>query len=54
MSRLFVYRITWAAHRGPCVRTFTSVQAFDGYIGQLRKAGSLVSFIDPFTAQAAL
>ena len=35
-------------------KLFTSVQAFDGYVQHLRRAGYLVTFSNPFRATVAL
>ena len=48
---------TWSVHclpgmlpNGQTVKTFTSLSAFDGYVGQLRALGLSVSFDNPVTA----
>lgn len=33
--------------RGGAVRSFRSVEAFDGYVGQLRRMGNLITFTAP-------
>ena len=48
---------TWVAHCPPGmladghkVKNFASVEAFDGYVRQVRAQGCTVSFASPFTA----
>lgn len=36
---------------GQRIKRFTSLQAFEGYIGQLRKAGRTVTWQSPFAAR---
>ncbi len=36
---------------GQRVKRFTSLQAFEGYIDQARKAGCTVAWLSPFTAR---
>ncbi len=36
---------------GQRVKRFTSLQAFEGYIAQARKAGCTVAWLSPFTAR---
>jgi len=40
-------------HNARTVKFFTSVFAFDGYVGQLRASGFVVLFEGPFVAVAA-
>lgn len=36
---------------GERVKRFTSLQAFEGYIAQVRKTGRTVAWLSPFTAR---
>ena len=44
--------VTWVGVNRP--RTFSSVQAFDGYVREARRLGALVTFTTPFSCQAEI
>ena len=46
------WRVDWVGVNLP--RTFSSVQAFDGYVREARRLGALVTFSTPFSCQAEI
>lgn len=44
------WRVDWVGVNLP--RTFSSVQAFDGYVREARRLGALVTFTTPFSCLA--
>lgn len=47
------YAACFPSSVGPKVRFFADVQAFDGYMSEVRKLGAAVTFVSPFAAQVA-
>lgn len=48
------YVFTAPMRRGPWVRVFQSVQAFDGYVRHWRENVGPVTFVGPYEARGAL
>lgn len=44
--------VVWHTPYGPKVKSFESVQAFDGYVAGLRRNGCAVSFASPTVCNA--